>query len=92
MHGHSSTKPAFVYGNAFDDFVFQVESQLFCKILSLNTRYFNYECCNFTEEQMTAKDRDEPLSKEGCSRVIFSRIANIPYCFTIEVGLHPLAK
>jgi hypothetical protein len=92
MHGHSSTKPAFVYGNALDDIINQVESQLYCKALSLNTKYFSYEYSNFTEEQMSAKDSNEPFTKEGCSRVCLSRISNIPHCLTLEVGLHPTAR
>lgn len=92
MHGHSSTKPAFVYGNALDDIINQVESQLFCKMLSLNTRYFSYEQSNFTEEQMNAKDSNEPFTKEGCSRVCLNRISNVPHCLTLEVGLHPTPR
>lgn len=70
MHGHSAPRGAFIYGNAFDDIVNQVESQVFCKVLSMNSRYFQYEACNFQERHMKLKvffiikkDRNEPLTK-----------------------------
>lgn len=92
MHGHSSTKPAFVYGNALEDIVNQVENQLFCRLLAQNTRYFSYEQSNFTEEQMTTKDRDEALSKEGCSRVCLGRLPSVMLSLTLEIGLHPVGR
>lgn len=48
MHGHSSAKGAFIYGNALDNIVSQVESELFCKLMSFNSQYFNFEDCNFS--------------------------------------------
>lgn len=52
-----------MYGNAFDNIVNQVESQVFCKMLSMNSKYFQYDACNFSERHMKIKDRYEPLTK-----------------------------
>jgi cytosolic carboxypeptidase protein 5 len=57
LHAHNAKKGCFIYGNAFSDFVEQVESQVFCKLFSINHSGFEYEYCNFTEKHMNAKDR-----------------------------------
>lgn len=36
LHGHNAKKGCFIYGNAFSEFVEQVESQVFCKLFSMN--------------------------------------------------------
>ena len=58
MHGHSSVKGAFIYGSAFDNIVSQVESELFCKIFDLNSQYFNFSDCSFSEKHMVMKDKN----------------------------------
>jgi hypothetical protein len=83
MHGHSSAKGAFIYGNAFDSIISQVESQVFSKVLSMNSKYFQYEACNFSEKHMKIKDRYEPLTKEGCARVVLGRSSGIIHCLTV---------
>lgn len=40
LHGHASKKGFFVYGNAFEDIHLQTESELFAKLLELNSPYF----------------------------------------------------
>lgn len=42
LHAHNAKKGCFIYGNAINDFVEQVESQVFCKLISLNNRGFEY--------------------------------------------------
>ena len=37
--------------------------------MALNTSYFEYELCNFTEKNMYSKDKSDGLSKEGAGRV-----------------------
>lgn len=51
------------------DFRNQVASNLLTKLMSLNTPYFEYEQCNFTERNMYSKDKSDGLSKEGSGRV-----------------------
>jgi hypothetical protein len=37
---------------------------------------------------MKIKDKNEPLTKEGCARVVFGKSSGIIHAFTIESGLH----
>ena len=57
LHAHAGKKGSYFYGNAIDEFVQQVESQLYAKILALNCVNFDYDLCNFSKKQMCAKDR-----------------------------------
>ena len=42
LHAHGGRKGCFLYGNAFSDFLEQVESQLYAKVLQLNDMNFEY--------------------------------------------------
>lgn len=55
IHAHSQKKGHFVYGNACDDFIMQVENQVFAQLLSQNCKFFEYESCNFSQKHMKAK-------------------------------------
>ncbi|KRX01295.1 hypothetical protein PPERSA_11742 [Pseudocohnilembus persalinus] len=88
FHAHSGKKGCFFYGNALDDFVLQVESLLFAKILSLNCINFEYDDCNFSKKQMTSKDRNEAQTKDGSSRVNLYKIGNLIHSYTLECGFH----
>lgn len=92
MHGHCAAKGSFVYGNAFDNIINQAESQVFCKTMSINSKYFQYEACNFSERHMKIKDKNEPLTKEGCARVVLGKMTGIIHCLTLETGLHTVEK
>ena len=59
----------FFFFKALEDFVSMVETQLFPKLISLNTQHFDFDSCNFSEKQMAAIDRFEYRSKEGSARV-----------------------
>lgn len=48
LHSHSALKPAFIYGNAFEDIVTQTESTLYCKLLEQNCETFRYGLSQFT--------------------------------------------
>jgi hypothetical protein len=73
FHAHGGKKGCFFYGNAFDEFVHQVESQLLARVLNANCMNFEYDYCNFSRKHMNVKDRNEELTKEGCGRVCFYR-------------------
>lgn len=47
----------------------QVESNLLVKLIALNSPFFEYDLCNFSERNMYAKDKSDGLSKEGSGRV-----------------------
>lgn len=68
LHAHATKKGSFIYGNCMD-YRSQVECNLLTKLMSLNTPYFEYDLCNFTERNMYSKDKSDGLSKEGSGRV-----------------------
>jgi len=68
LHAHATRKGCFMYGNCVD-FRNQVEICTYCRLISLNTPYFEYDLCNFTERNMYSKDKGDGLSKEGSGRV-----------------------
>ena len=51
MHAHASKYGCFIFGNSLN-FVEQVESLLFVRLISLNSKDFDYSVCNFTEKNM----------------------------------------
>ena len=57
---------------------------LFPKLLSMNSKNFEYEGSNFTEKNMYCKDRADSISKEGAARVALFKITKNPYCWTLE--------
>lgn len=88
LHGHASKKGFFVYGNAFDDIHLQTESELFAKLLELNSPYFEKFESNFSKKHMKAKEKADDYSKEGCARVFMYKTFNIIHSYTIECGFH----
>lgn len=87
LHAHAAKKGCFLYGNALD-FVNQVESILFTKIMGLNCVNFEDSSCNFSEKHMKARDKGEKLTKEGAARVCVFKISNLIHSYTMECGLH----
>lgn len=63
LHAHNAKKGCFIYGNAINDFVEQVESQVFCKLFAQNHKGFEYNYCNFSQKHMNAKDYNEEMTK-----------------------------
>lgn len=55
LHAHSARKGCFLFGNAINDYVTQVESQLYAKVVSLNCINFDYNQCIFSKKHMSAK-------------------------------------
>lgn len=47
LHGHPSQKGSFLYGNALDELPFQVETELFARLLALNCQTFEEKFCIF---------------------------------------------
>lgn len=63
LHAHVNKQGAFIYGNSIDDLKSQVEVCLFPKILAFNCAYFDYDACNFSQLNMSSKDKSDELSK-----------------------------
>ena len=43
LHAHASKKGCFIHGNVVDTFEDQVQNQLFCRLIALNTPHFDYD-------------------------------------------------
>lgn len=77
LHGHASKRGCFMYGNYFESEEMQVQNMMFAKLVSLNTAHFDFTSCNFTERNMTSKDRRDGMSKEGAGRVAIYKAIGI---------------
>lgn len=63
----------------------QVENVLLAKIASINSPYFDFNACDFSERNMHAKDRNDPdATKEGSGRVALYRTTNLTHLYTCE--------
>lgn len=71
LHAHPSKKGFFIYGNAFDEFIEQIEAQIFSKMIEYNCPYFENLDCIYSQKAMVAKDKYDNYNKEGCARVYF---------------------
>ena len=70
LHAHASKRGVFIYGNRCDGLKVQIENMLLVRLMTLNTRWLDFDACNFSEKNMKAKDRrDKGASKEGSGRV-----------------------
>ena len=56
LHAHASKRGCFIYGNVLDDVNDQIQNQLYCKLVSMNTAHFEYEACLFSREHMKRTD------------------------------------
>ncbi|KAL4483174.1 hypothetical protein ABPG74_019200 [Tetrahymena malaccensis] len=83
LHAHATKKGAFIYGNCLD-LKDQLDTCLFPRLLSLNSPYFEYDSCNFTEKNMYCKDKGDGLSKEGAGRVALYKATKLNLCYTLE--------
>ncbi|XP_064911409.1 cytosolic carboxypeptidase-like protein 5 isoform X3 [Columba livia] len=84
LHGHASKRGCFMYGNSFSNENDQVENMLFPKLISLNSPYFDFTGCNFSEKNMYAKDKRDGQSKEGSGRVAVFKALGIIHSYTLE--------
>ena len=85
LHAHASKRGCFIYGNKLDSVQDQVSTQLYPKLVGLNSCYFEYDQCNFTEKNMKSKDlRDKGVSKEGSGRVALYRETKMVHVYTME--------
>ncbi len=84
LHAHATKQGAFIYGNYFEDSEDQAQAMLFPKLISMNSPYFDYNECNFTERMMSRKDR-KGVSREGAGRVAIHRdCPGLLHSYTLE--------
>ncbi|XP_014276546.1 cytosolic carboxypeptidase-like protein 5 isoform X2 [Halyomorpha halys] len=84
MHGHTSKKGIFMYGNHFENMNMKVECMLFPKLITLYSQHFLFDSCNFTEKNMYIRDRRDGSSREGCGRVAIYKATGLVRCYTLE--------
>ena len=69
LHAHANRQGCFIFGNYFADERKQMFCELFPKLCSLNSPYFDFGQCAFSEKGMK--------SKEGSGRVAMYRATNL---------------
>uniref|UniRef100_K3WVH7 tubulin-glutamate carboxypeptidase n=1 Tax=Globisporangium ultimum (strain ATCC 200006 / CBS 805.95 / DAOM BR144) TaxID=431595 RepID=K3WVH7_GLOUD len=92
LHAHANRRGCFVYGNhvATEEtgIAQQIETQLFARLVALNTPFFDYLACSFDKENMSRHDlRDNnnaTTSREGSGRVALYKATGLAYMYTIE--------
>ncbi|KAF1329426.1 Metalloprotease family m14a, partial [Globisporangium splendens] len=92
LHAHANRRGCFVYGNHVatveTGIAKQIETQLFARLVALNTPFFDYLACSFDKENMSRHDlRDNnnaTTSREGSGRVALYKATGLTYVYTIE--------
>jgi hypothetical protein len=85
LHGHAAKQGVFVYGN-YMDFIRQVDSFMFSRLMALNCVNFDFVNSSFSEKNMTAKDKGDGKSKEGSGRVAFFKLLGLVRSYTLEAN------
>lgn len=87
LHAHASKRGCFIYGNVLDSLDDQIQNQLFCKLVSLNSAHFDYEGCLFSREHMVRIDPGDAVSgltAEGSGRVATYLAHGLIHSYTLE--------
>jgi hypothetical protein len=93
LHGHTSKKGCFVYGNTMD-FPSMVDAMVIPKLCELNCANFDFRGSDFTETNLAA----EYGSKDGCARVALYKATGLHRWYTVEcnyntsIRVNPLAE
>ena len=85
LHAHASKRGCFIYGNHLENAQDQLENQLWAKLISSNSPWFEYKGCDFSLKGMSGKDkRDNGLTKGGSGRVGIYHATQNSHCYTLE--------
>ncbi len=86
LHAHASKKGCFIYGNQLESLDDQVTNKLFPLLVGMNSPFFEYGACNFTEKNMKMKDKRDRggASKEGSGRVAIYRQTGLLHSYVLE--------
>ena len=87
LHAHISKRCCFLFGNYLPPEIFP-ENQVFAKLIEINTPYFEFGECDFSEKSMSSKDPKDHHSKEGSGRVALYKSKGILQSFTIECSYY----
>ncbi|KAF0683559.1 Aste57867_24416 [Aphanomyces stellatus] len=97
LHAHAAKRGCFIYGNRYPTMHDQASSQVYPKLIGLNSAVFEYDLCNFTEQNMhLVEKRDGGLSKDGSARVaLYHQVLAMeplpspaPYFYTLECNFN----
>ena len=97
LHAHNSKRSCFLFGN-YLGYERQPENQIYAKLVELNTQYFEFNECDFSEKSMSSKDPKDQHSKEGSGRVALFNSTGLIHTYTIECSyymhrpLHTIAQ
>jgi cytosolic carboxypeptidase protein 5 len=83
LHAHATKKGCFIFGNNLE-FRQQVLSRIFPKLLSINSEYFEYDSCCFSEKNLLSKEKGDGKDKEGAGRVALYKMTGLINCYTLE--------
>ena len=83
LHGHSSKRGCFLFGNALVGEEL-VDTRVFTRLVHLNSSFFEYSECDFSEKSMVTKDPKDEHSKEGSGRVSIYRLTGLIHSYTVE--------
>ena len=87
LHAHASKRGCFIYGNVLDKLEHQVQNQLFCRLIAMNSAHFDYEGCLFSREHMQRIDPGDAasgLTAEGSGRVSTHIAHKLVHSYTLE--------
>lgn len=87
LHAHGSKRGCFVFGNNMN-FDKLTEIQLLAKLVELNSGFFEYSECDFSEKSMATKDPKDHHSKEGSGRVNFFKNFGVVHSYTVECSYY----
>ena len=87
FHAHASRRASFIFGNHIQGEA-QINNELFAKLVDMNSPFFEYGECDFSERGMYAKDPKDHASKEGSGRVALYRSTGIPCSYTVECSYY----
>lgn len=82
MHAHANKRGAFFYANAMPA-AKQVENLLFTKLVALNTPYFSFTDCNFTNSNMYSLGKTG-VCRDGSGRVSAFLTTCTVHSYTLE--------
>lgn len=95
LHAHSSKKGCFMYGNVLDSIQCQTQNQLYCRLIALNTPFFDYQSCLFSKKHMfrvEPSDLSKGLSAEGSGRVSTYLLHRLIHSYTLECNYNSGAR
>jgi cytosolic carboxypeptidase protein 5 len=84
LHAHANRRGVFTYGNALQG-AQHLDALLFNKLVAMNSPHFDFSGCNFTERNMSTRDRDG-TTKDGAGRVAWFRQTGLTHLYTVEAS------